>query len=366
MKLLQVIFSIAAIMSWVSGPLYAETTSKDMTPSVANKPLKKVQVVLTQFVSHKALNDVRDGAVEIIEDCTKDEFDVQFQFSNASGNVLVARQIALTHSSQNPDVIVAISTLSAQSVIRAARGQIPVVFGAVTDPKVAQIVGDNVTGVTDRPPFKQQVAFLKEMMPDLTSVAILYNPGEDNSRAALAALKGVFAEANIDLVAIGVTKAVEIKQAVHKAKGTSQAIFIANDNLIASGFESLIIAAQQDQIPVFASDVMLVHRGAVAMRGIDYFQSGQQVGLQVCSILKGVAPKDVPTKKPADLKLIVNEQAAREFGVTIPDLIKEEADVVIPLIGEHSRHQLQAQEPQEPQDSQESESSEEAASKKAS
>ena len=315
---------------------YSEESSQPTTVTESStdeplptKPLEKVNVVITQFVSHKALNDVRDGAIDIIKDCTKSKFDVNFSFSNASGNALVARQIAQKHVSERPDVVVAISTLSAQSMIGASRGSIPIVFGAVTDPKAAQIQGNNVTGVTDKAPFKDQILFIKSLLPHMKSIAVLYNPGEDNSRAALEALDEICRELSLTLRPAAVTKVVEISQAVNRLRGQADAIFIANDNLVASGFESLVLSAIKEQIPVFASDVMLVHRGAVAMRGIDYFQTGQQAGMQVCSILDQKPVKDIPVENPAVLKLIVNAESAKAFNIVIPETIIQEADEVI-------------------------------------
>lgn len=98
------------------------------TAQASEKSLKKVSIVITQFVSHGALDAVRDGAMESIQACAKGKFDVEFDLTNASSNTIIARQIAQKHASDQPDVIVAISTLSAQSVLSAVKGRIPLVF----------------------------------------------------------------------------------------------------------------------------------------------------------------------------------------------------------------------------------------------
>lgn len=292
---------------------------------------KKVDIVVTQYVSHAALDAVREGALEIIRDCTKDKFEVTFHLTNASANIVMARQIAQKHASEEPDVIVAISTLSAQSILNAVRGRTPVVFGAITDPKSAQIVGKNITGVTDKPPFKDQLLFVKELMPDLKTIAVLYNPGEDNSRAAIAELKEIMKELNLELIDIAVSKSTDIPQGVAKATQDAGAIFIANDNLVASSFEPLVRAANAKKIPVFASDIMLVKRGALGMRGIDYYQTGQQVGMQVCQILEGVNVQDIPVSPPTDLKLYLNKKAASVIGLSFTPHMLKAADKIIPL-----------------------------------
>lgn len=295
------------------------------TAQASEKSLKKVSIVITQFVSHGALDAVRDGAMESIQACAKGKFDVEFDLTNASSNTIIARQIAQKHASDQPDVIVAISTLSAQSVLSAVKGRIPLVFGAITDPESARIVGKNVTGVTDKPPFRDQLLFVKDLLPSLKNLAILYNPGEDNSRAAVAELTEISKDLDIKLTAIAVSKSTDIPQAVIKATQGAQGIFIANDNLIASSFESLIRVANGRKIPVFASDVMLVGRGAIGMRGIDYRTIGHQAGLQVCEILQGKLLKDIPISHPTDLKLYLNQKAATTVGIIFSKTMLKEA-----------------------------------------
>ncbi len=292
-------------------------------------PKKDVDVVITQYVSHGALDAVREGAMEIIKDCTKEVFNVSFHLTNASANTIVARQIAQKHASEEPDVIVAISTLSAQSVLNAVRGKTPIVFGAITDPQAAKVVGKNVTGVTDKPPFKDQLLFVQELMPHLKNIAVIYNPGEDNSRAAVAELQKITKELGLKLIDVAVSKSTDIPQGVTKATQEAEAIFIANDNLVASSFESLVRTANARKIPVFASDIMLVSRGALGMRGIDYYQTGQQAGMQVCQILKGTVVGDIPVSNPSDLKLHLNEKAARIVGVSFPPELLKVADKII-------------------------------------
>jgi putative ABC transport system substrate-binding protein len=307
------------------------STTLHGTPATAptEAPLKNVSIVITQYVSHAALDSVREGAMDHIKDCAKDKFNIVFNLTNASANLLVARQIAQKHASEVPDVIIAISTLSAQSVLSAVRGKIPLIFGAITDPKAAQVTGKNVTGVTDKPPFKEQILFIKELLPDLNNLAILYNPGEDNSRSSVAELTEILKELDINLIAIAVTKSTDLPQAVRKATENAQAIFIANDNLIASSFESLVKITNSKKIPVFTSDIMLVERGAVGMRGIDYYSIGQQAGSQACQILEGIPLEDIPVSHPSSLKLYLNQEAATTTGISFPETLLNEADKVV-------------------------------------
>jgi putative ABC transport system substrate-binding protein len=284
-----------------------------------------LKIAITQYVSHGALDAVRQGVEERVKECLK-ETPVEFSVTNASGNLGIAQQVAHQAVSDGADVIVAISTISAQTVVSAARGKIPVVFAAITDPKSAQIEGPTVTGVSDKPPFKMQLNFVQELIPRLKNLAILYNPGEDNSLSAVKELEALTKEKGINLISIAVSKVTDIPQAVVKATESGvEAVFIANDNLIASSFESLIRAAEAKKIPVFASDILLVDRGAIGMRGISYFKIGKQAGDQVCQILNKTAPSDIPVATPVDLELKLNVSAAKNLGIQLPKALLKEA-----------------------------------------
>ncbi|MDP4840189.1 MAG: ABC transporter substrate-binding protein [Alphaproteobacteria bacterium] len=320
------LLTLLCLFATLSGSTSLNAVPETLPPKV---PLKNVSIVITQYVSHAALDAVRDGAMDRLKDCTKDKFNIVFNLTNASANLLVARQIAQKHASEEPDVIIAISTLSAQSVLSAVRGRVPLIFGAITDPKAAQISGKNVTGVTDKPPFREQILFIQELVPSLKDLAVLYNPGEDNSRYAVAELREILRELDLNLVTVAVTKSTDLPQAVRKVTETAQAIFIANDNLIASSFESLIKITNSKKIPVFTSDIMLVERGAVGMRGIDYYNIGQQAGSQACQILEGIPLEDIPVSHPNSLKLYLNQEAATITGISFSKTLLKEADKVV-------------------------------------
>ncbi|WP_375635222.1 ABC transporter substrate binding protein, partial [Bartonella sp. AA5SXTY] len=95
-----------------------------------------------------------------------------------------------------PDVIVAITTPSAQTMLAATK-TIPIVFAAISDPVGAKIVssltkpGGNVTGTSDRIDVAATVKLLQEVKPDLKKMGYLYNASEANSVSTLKMLKDV-------------------------------------------------------------------------------------------------------------------------------------------------------------------------------
>src|SRR5262245_10913299 len=97
-------------------------------------------VAITQIVNHPALNAVRDSCIATIQKCQDIPDKIKITTTDANGNLVLAGQIAQSYLSERPDVIVAIATPSAQTVLNAVRDQIPLVFAAVTDPVQAKLV----------------------------------------------------------------------------------------------------------------------------------------------------------------------------------------------------------------------------------
>lgn len=149
-------------------------------------------VAVTQIVEHPSLDAARQGLKdELAEAGFKEGETLKWQWQSAQGNPTTATQIATQFVGENPDVIVAISTPSAQA-IASATSTIPLVFSAVTDPKSANLVsnlakpGGNITGVSDFAPIAKQLDFIREITPKAQRIGVLYNAGEANSTAAIA------------------------------------------------------------------------------------------------------------------------------------------------------------------------------------
>ena len=110
-------------------------------------------VAVTAIVEHPALDAVREGVRDELKARGFEEGKgLRFEYRSAQGNPAIAAQIARQFAGSEPDVIVAISTPSAQTAVSATKA-VPVVFSAVSDPISARLVagvgasGTNVTGV---------------------------------------------------------------------------------------------------------------------------------------------------------------------------------------------------------------------------
>ena len=233
-----------------------------------------------------------------------------------------------------PDIIVAIATPSAQAAV-VASDKIPVVFSAVTDPLAAKLVprlnqpGGNVTGLSDMANVKEHLALIKEFIPNLKAVGIPYNPGETNSVSMLAAIKVEAAKMGIKIVESAAPKSSDVMIATKQLVGKVDAIYCPIDNTIISAVEAVIRVGIDAQIPVFAGDTDTVSRGAVAAVGYDYFDLGRQTGDIVVRILKGEKPGSIDVKMAKGTNLFVNPKMAARMGIKVPKAVLARATKII-------------------------------------
>lgn len=294
-----------------------------------------VTVAVTAIVEHPALDAARDGVKEALEAAGyKEGENLKFLYESAQGNPATAAQIARQFAGEGPDVIVPISTPSAQAVVSATK-DIPVVFTAVSDPLGAQLVkdmdkpGGNVTGLSDMSPVAEHLALIKEILPETKTIGYLYNSGEANSVSLLAVLKAEAEKAGLTVVESAATKSAEVQGAARALVGRADAIYIPTDNTIISALEGAVAVAEEAKLPLFTADTDSVSRGAVAALGFNYKDVGRQTGEVVVRILKGENPGDIAVKVATGTDLVVNKAAAAKMGVTLPEAVVGRATRVI-------------------------------------
>ena len=292
-------------------------------------------VAVTAIVEHPALDAARDGVRDELEanGYTVGE-NLRFEYESAQGNPTTAAQIARKFVGESPDVIVPISTPSAQAVAAATR-DIPVVFTAVTDPVGAKLVADparpggNVTGVTDLSPIRQHLELILEITPEAKRIGVPYNPGEANSVTLLELLKSEGGAMGLQIVEAAATRSADVLSAAQRLVGNVDAIYVPTDNTIVSALEAVIRVGKDNDIPVYAGDTDSVPRGAMAAVGFNYYDVGRQTGRIVLRVLKGENPGDIAVEGIQKTELYVNPGAAEDMGVTIPESIVARAKEVI-------------------------------------
>ncbi len=292
-------------------------------------------VAVTAIVEHPALDSARDGVLEALNAAGYTEGKkLKWQYQSAQGNTGTAAQIARKFIGDQADAIVTIGTPSAQAAVAGTK-RIPIVFTAVTDPVQGQLTpsweasGTNVTGVSDVLELGKQMELVKQIVPNAKRIGMVFNPGEANSVAVVAALKDILPNYDLTLVEAAAPRSVDVGTAARSLVGKVDVIYTSTDNNVVSAYEALVKVGNDMKIPLIASDTDSVKRGAIAALGVNYHDLGLQTGRIVVRILEGEKPGDIKPQTSEKIQLFVNPAAAEKQGVTLSQELLDSAAEII-------------------------------------
>jgi len=292
---------------------------------------QKYTISVNQIVEHPALDAVRKGFQDVLRE---KGYDVSYNVHIAQGNISTANLIARQILGEKPDLVLAIATPTAQACAQVIR-KTPILITAVTDPVGAGLVsslekpGANVSGMTDMSPVDRQVDLIREFIPGIRKLGMIYNSGEANSVSILGVLKKECAARGIEVEEATVTNSSGVTQAAKSLVGRADAVYIPTDNTVVSVFEAITKVCVENKLPLFAADVDSVSRGAIAALAVDYYRMGRQTAEMAERILKGENTATMPVETLKDLKLYVNPGKAKEMGLLVPDSVEKRADEVV-------------------------------------
>ncbi len=305
----------------------------DKATSQGGKSTFKIGVL--QLVTHDALDAAYQGFVDGLEEAglVKDK-DFSIDYQNAQGEKSNCQTIAAKFVNDKVDLVLAIATPAAQAMASETT-EIPILVTAVTDPADAKLVksneksGTNVAGTSDLTPVKEQMELLKQILPDVESVALLYNSSESNSVFQVSLAKEAAEDMGLNVVDASVSQSSEIQSVVESLVGKVQAIYTPTDNMIASGMATVSMIAQEANIPVIVGEEGMLRNGGLATYGINYYDLGKLTSTQAVDIMKNNAkPEDMPILYLTDFELLINTKIADALGITIPGELMDKATFI--------------------------------------
>ena len=304
-----------------------------------NKPshTEKKKVLISQVVDHPALNMTTNGIIDALSsNGFKRGENIEIRVESAQANGALASQIASKFINQNPDVVVGVGTLSAQSFARyRQKDKIQILFSSVTDPQEAGLVNHlnepnkNISGVSNFVALLPQIELFKKIQPDLKNLGILYNPGEINSVSILNKLDALSSSMGITITKQAVAKTADVAQASIKLSKICDAIYISNDNTALSSLQIIIKIANESKTPVYVSDTAALSLGALAALGPSQYEIGLQTGGMIVRSLKGEDVGMMPVEFPNKTELFINLKAAKILGIIIPDALQKSATQIV-------------------------------------
>lgn len=306
------------------------------TQSRNSEPDTKVIAIAT-LMSHPALDAVQENLKREIERQGYVEGkNIRYVIKNASGQVQLAANIATELMSQDPAVIVAITTPMAQAVVKTA--QCPVVFAAVTDPVGAGLVKsldkgeDTITGTSDAWPYEDQLKLIRQISPNAKRLGVLYNPGEAASQYGIKEIRRFASGLGIELIEGSVSSTGEVYPVAQNLAGRVDALFLSSDNTVIGGVAAAVKVAVEYRVPLYVGDSGTVEKGGLAAVSVGYAELGTETSKLVIRILKG--ERNIPTVVARGSDVYINRKAAEMMGVTVSEDVLRNATKVYEEIKE--------------------------------
>lgn len=284
-------------------------------------------VGISQFAEHGSLDNCRQGFIDGLKEAgIEEDKNLTIKYQNAQTDTGTAGLISDDYVASNVDLICAIATPSAMSAYNSCmNSDIPVVYTAVSDPVAAGLAEDdgspvgNITGTSDALAVKEQLAMIREVLPDAKKIGIMYTTSETNSVSTIEQYKKYAADYNFEIVESGINTIADVDMAASDLVSKVDCISNMTDNTVVSALQTVIAKANDAGIPVFGSEVEQVKSGCVAAMGIEYYELGKQTGAMAAKILKGEAEaSDMNFETVKTPSLYVNTAAADKVKVTLP------------------------------------------------
>lgn len=298
---------------------------------------------ISQFAEHGSLDNCREGFIQgLAEEGIVEGENLTIEEGNAASDAGTARQISDGFASDSVDLVCAIATPSAEAAyVSAMNTGIPVVYTAVTDPLAAKLADEdgtpvgNVTGTSDELPIKEQLEMIRAILPDAEKIGIMYTTSEVNSVSALETYKELAGDYGFTIVESGVTQTADISLAADNLLSEVDCLTNLTDNTVVNSLATILDKANEQNIPVFGSEIEQVRKGCLAAEGLDYIELGKQTGRMAAKILKGEAEaSEMNFETISEPGFYVNLAVAEQFGITIDEELLSTAVESFDSIGE--------------------------------
>ena len=234
--------------------------------------------------------------------------------------------------------VLVMPSLDAALAAKKATTKTPIVFLDVSDPIGSGLIaslarpGGNITGFTtiSTELTGKRLEILKETVPKLTRIAVLWNPKAQGSERSWKESQTAAQLLGLRLHSMEVSSIDKYEAAFETAIKAGSGALIAPQNPLTSSNRKLIAdLASKHRLPAIYPRSDYVAGGGLMSYGRDQVEPYQRGAVMVDKILKGAKPADIPVEQPKKFEFIINLKAAKQIGLTIPPNVLMRADRVI-------------------------------------
>jgi putative tryptophan/tyrosine transport system substrate-binding protein len=227
---------------------------------------------------------------------------------------------------------------AATEAVRQATQTIPIVMAVVQDVVSSGLVaslarpGGNITGMSSMAPelVEKQLQLLKEILPKVSRVALLGNPGQPGHAPQVRQAQETARALNVGLQVLEARDPSDIDKAfavltVERAN----AVIILPDSMLLDHRTRIAHLGIQGRLPIVSAIGNHAEAGGLMAYGPSIPDTFRRAATYVDKILKGAKPADLPIEQPTKFELVINLKTAKALGLTIPPSLLARADQVI-------------------------------------
>ena len=315
----------------LASPLAAEAQQAAKTPRIGYVSLNAVANSHLRGAFRQGLRDLGyvEGRTVVIE------------YRDAEGKperlaAFVAELVAL-----KVDVIVTGGGSPTALAAKQATKTIPIVFASASDPVMDGLVaslarpGGNVTGSSNLNPelVGKCLEQLKQAVPGVSRVAVLWQPGAAGERTGKDMLQGAVVAGlalEVRLQFLEARGAVDVDRAFSEmTRARAGALTVLASAMFFSERRRLLDLAAKNRLPAVYTQREFVDAGGLMSYGPNLADLFRRAATYVDRILKGAKPADLPVELPTKFELVINLKTAKALGLTIPLSLLQRADQVI-------------------------------------
>ena len=236
-----------------------------------------------------------------------------------------------------PNVIVAYGATAARAA-KNASSDIPIVMMVHPDPVTAGLVtsmskpAGNVTGLArlSQELSAKRLALLKEAVPGLSRVAVLWYPGSRDGERSLQEIENAARPLGVQVHVFAIHRSADLEAAFTAMKHErADGLVTVPSTMLFDNHPSIAALSAQHRLPAIFPDSEFVTAGGFMAYGAPLSVEFQRAATYVAKILKGAKPADLPVEEPTRLELAINLKTAKALDLAVPPSVLIRADQVL-------------------------------------
>ena len=260
---------------------------------------------------------------------------MEYRFGEGKSNEVTTLAVELARS--KVDVIVTAGSAGTRSA-KEATVTIPIVMGNEGDPVASGFVaslarpGGNITGMSNLSPeiSGKQLEILKDIVPKLSRVATLGNLTIPGNSQALKEIELASRVLGVQVQYLEVKSSADFEVAFRSAsKGRADAVIALPNPVATFDRKQVVKLAVKSRVPAIYHSIEFVDDGGLMTYSANITDLFRRAATYVDKILKGAKPADLPVEQPKKFEFIINLEAAKQIGLTIPPNVLARANKVI-------------------------------------